>query len=219
MNTRLITNSLATALILAASSANGAVTVVDPVAESEVNPFVSASLGSGVTVTGSSLRSALVADVDVNTVSWGGNGYVYRNSSSSPGSVTFSVPSGGYFTDVGAQIIVNRGAIGDSLANALDRFTFESSTNGTDFSTFSVSGSADAANGGDWQRYNITTTALDALTDISHLRVTITQKATGGAGWHQVLGSATMDVVAIPEPSAALLGSLGLLCLFRRRRA
>jgi hypothetical protein len=224
---KITTLAAAAGLLVTTGTASAAITITDAVPTSANNPFGSASLGSGVTVTGSGVRTELTSsgNVDPTVSPWNGNGYTYRpTSGSSPGSVTYAAATGDYFTDFAAQIVVHKSIIGSTAADALGRFTFESSTNGSTWSTFSVTGVAAGLGGAgiaDWNHVDVSTTALDALTDISHLRVTISPLASGGATWHQQLGSVSMDVVVVvPEPSStALLGLGGLALILRRRRA
>jgi hypothetical protein len=56
---------------------------------------------------------------------------------------------------------------------------------------------------------------LDGANGLTHVG-TFWQPTEANSGWR--LDSLTFDVVAVPEPSTALLGGLGLLALFRRRR-
>ena len=221
-NKKIATLAAMAGLLVAAGTASAAITITDAVATSETNPFVSATLDAGVTVTGTDVYTNLAGIGVVDTIEspWNGNEYTYRNTSASPGSVTYAAASGDYFTDFAAQIIVNRGQIGETEALALARFAFEKSTDGIAFTTIAVSGSrANDPDIGDWFRWDVSTTDLDLLTDITHLRVTMTEKASGGASWHQQIGSVSMDVVPVPEPSStALLGLGGLALILRRRR-
>lgn len=201
------------------SAASAATIVFDAVNTTEVNPFVSTNIDSLVDVTGTNVRIANAAsgNVDPTLSPWNGNGYSYVPTTS-PGSITYAATTGNFFTDFAAQIIVHEGNVGSTATAALSRFTFESSTDGSAWSTFSVTGVAVALGGAgiaDWNHVEVSTTALSGLTDITHLRVTMTMRS-GGAVWEQHLGSATMEVV--PEPSTALLGGLGMLLLLRRRR-
>ena len=219
---KLTSLAAAAGFFIAAGTASAQVIVFDAVATSDTNPFgvTAVTLSDGVTVTGTDVRSVQETAPDPTTSPWSGNEYVYRNNSATPGTLTYSA-GGGYFTDFAAQIIVNTGVVGGNVGDALPRFTFESSTDGSAWSTISVSGIEDTTSGdADWTRVNVSTTELDALTDISFLRVTMTQLASGGFGWHQYIGSVSMDVVPVPEPSsfALLAGMFGLTGVMLRRR-
>jgi uncharacterized protein (TIGR03382 family) len=217
MNFSQITRTLASVLILVANSANGAL-VIDTVPTS-TSASIDRTIDSGVTVTGSTfLAISNVANQDPNISGWNGNEYLYRASGASSATITFAAAPGNYFSDFDAQVMVHKGNVGSTWSAASARFIFESSTDGASFSPFAVSGTyANLPGAGiaDWAHFYISTTALDSLTDVTQLRVTVQQAS--GASWEQAIASSTMNV--IPEPSAALLGGLGMLALLRRRRA
>jgi MYXO-CTERM domain-containing protein len=64
---------------------------------------------------------------------------------------------------------------------------------------------------GDYGSKSITVNNVAAATDI---RIGFWQGTSGNAG----LDNVAVSVTPVPEPSAALLGGLGMLCLLRRRR-
>jgi uncharacterized protein (TIGR03382 family) len=202
---------------MAFSAASAATIVVDAV-PTDVDASIDRTIDSGVTVTsGGGLFISNNANQDPNMSGWDGNAYLYRTGTSGPGSVTYAAPSGGYFTDFGAQVMVHKGNVGSTWTAASARFIFESSTDGTNFTTITVSGTyANLGGAGiaDWAHFDVSTTDPSSLTDVTHLRVTV-QTGTGQS-WEAAIASSTMEV--IPEPSTALLGGLGLLALLRRRR-
>jgi len=68
------------------------------------------------------------------------------------------------------------------------------------------------------------TMALSGLSNLSGRTVTFTfvdsaQGNNNNAAFYTFIDNVTLTGTAIPEPSAALLGGLGVLCLLRRRRA
>jgi hypothetical protein len=73
----------------------------------------------------------------------------------------------------------------------------------------------------DWSRVSATPTDLSSLGQVTHLRIGMQPKASGGDWWHQQFGAVSLDVAAIPEPSALALFGLGLggLWLLRRRQS
>jgi hypothetical protein len=184
-------------------SAASAEIVIDAVDTTEVNPFTGATLGSGVTVTGSNLRIAEGTEfLDSTVAPWNGNLFTYRNIDTSAGVLIYEAATDDYFQGFDVGIIVNRGQIGESTANALARFTFEGSTDGVNFSPIEVTGTfidLVAATGNnayaDWRRYRVVPTSA-LTTEFTHLKIEITQKASDGAAWHQHLGSVSLDVVA-----------------------
>lgn len=214
-------------------SAASAAIVFDAVPE-DTTASINRTIGSGVTVTGSNLNITIPGGVatpniyvDPTASPWDGNLYNYIIASTSTnatggglGNITYAAAAGDYFTNFDARLIGNNGQIGSNASNVLPLFTFEGSTDGVNFSTINVTGTKITVAGGgsynDWTRVSAVPT--DTLPQFTHLRFGIDIKASGGASWHQQLGGVELEVAAIPEPSAALLGGLGMLLLLRRRR-
>jgi hypothetical protein len=211
-------------LAISMNSVQSQVIVTDVVPPDDT-ATINRTIDSGVTVTGSAnliIRFEEVQDpfLSVANTTWDGNAHSYRYSGGTSGSITYAAASGDYFSDFDAQVVVHN-SVSSNWAVASNRFIFESSTDGTNFSTFSVSGTFNAgANSGagyaDWYKFDVSTTALDSLTDVSHLRITLDQDT--GSSWNQLIASTTMEVTTIPEPSSFALIGLGLGALFLLRR-
>ena len=228
---KLTSLAVAAGFFIAAGTASAQVIVFDAVPPDDtatINRTISDTLNTvDVTVTGSAnliIRNEEVQDplLSVANTTWDGNAHSYRYSGGTSGSITYAAESGFYFSDFDAQVVVHN-SVSSNWAGASARFIFESSTDGSAWSTFSVSGTSNAgANSGagyaDWYKFDVSTTALDSLTDVSHLRITLDQG--GGASWNQLIASTTMEVVAVPEPSsfALLAGMFGLTGVMLRRR-
>ena len=68
------------------------------------------------------------------------------------------------------------------------------------------------------RNYTATFTTTDALNGDAFSLVLGRTSNVGGAAF-VIYDNVTIDVAVVPEPAAALLGSLGLFALLRRRRA
>jgi hypothetical protein len=80
-------------------------------------------------------------------------------------------------------------------ASTLARFTFEYSTDGTNFSAISMSGTVITGAGldADWTRVSATPTDLSSLGQVTHLRIGMQPKTPGGDWWHQQFGAVSLD--------------------------
>lgn len=65
---------------------------------------------------------------------------------------------------------------------------------------------------------NALTLPLGGTFDANFVRMTVTDNQFGGAPGGDRLGMGEIRFIAVPEPSTALLGSLALLGLIRRKR-
>jgi hypothetical protein len=213
---------------LAATSADAA-TVVD-VVPTDTGASIDRTIDSLVTVTGANLEIIQPgnANVDPTAAAWGGNLFTYvidDLGTDAPGgglgNVTYAAASGNYFTDFDARIIGNTGQLVNE-AGTLARFTFEYSTDGTNFSAIAMGSSLITGAGldGDFLRVSATPTDLSSLGQVTHLRIGLEPKASGGDWWHQQLGavSLTTEAAEIPEPASLAMGLVGLTLIAARRR-
>jgi len=165
--------------------------------------------------------------VDPTAAAWGGNLFTYSiddTGTDAPGgglgNVTYQAAAGSYFQDFDARIIGNVGQLGSGAGNTLDRFTFEASTDGISYSAITMSGTVITGTGldGDWTRVSAVPTDLGALGQVTHLRIGMQPKASGGDWWHQQFGAVSLDQTVIPEPASLALIGLGGLLIAKRRR-
>lgn len=264
MNTRLITKTLAAALILAASSANGA-TIANPTLASGAGNVIDPTGGEGVDQSFGTVQSTLEARSDLRVLqdftsfAAGGNNIVSFTDGSLPDiqfqfSGLFSATSAGNAstnvagaTSAGGSVMSQRNsATGTSTltisfgtwdgsafsANqtvGAAAFTFNNvyttktgsvlfkDAGGTSLNTsFAYTGANDTDSSGNHKDFYFGWDATaETTSQIASIEITFTDS--GGPF------TSFIDDVAfttIPEPSAALLGSLGILgLLLRRRRA
>jgi hypothetical protein len=191
---------------------------------------ITRTIDSMVTVTGANLSIVQPgnANVDPTAAAWGGNLLTYviydlgtDAAGGGLGNVTYAAVSGNYFTDFDARIVGNTGQIGPNASDVLSVYKFEGSTDGVNFSSIAVTGTKITGTGldADWSRVSAVPTDLGALGQVTHLRIGINPKASGGDWWHQQFGAVSLNVAPVPEPSSLLLlGMGGLLMLVVRRR-
>jgi hypothetical protein len=212
---------------LAATSADAAI-IVDAV-PTDINASIDRTLDDGVTVTGANLSIVKPANtnVDPTAAAWGGNLFTYviaDTGTDAPGgglgNVTYEAAAGSYFQGFDARIIGNVGQLLSGASNTLARFTFEGSTDGVNFSPIAVTGTTITGAGldGDWTRVSAVPTDLGALGQVTHLRIGMNLKASGGEWWHQQFGAVSLDQTQIPEPASMAMGLMGLTLIGMRRR-
>lgn len=178
-------------------------------ASSDVNNIIN---GSGSSPIGATIDSANIPSLsvtgDIDATGW------RRNGGSLSGlffTFTLQDPS-----TVSGILLANYFESGGPAARGMNTFTFQySDDEGQNYYSVGTL-SATQGNGG-FQLIDLGTT----LTGVTNVRFSsITNFGADGTGNSNIVGLNEVRFVnAVPEPSAALLGGLGVLALLRRRRA
>ncbi|MBT8045176.1 MAG: PEP-CTERM sorting domain-containing protein [Verrucomicrobiae bacterium] len=164
--------------------------------------------GSDPTGTAGGVASTLLSDDVISTGAWNDGDNVYFNAGDTPAaSMTFTFDDTYKFSTI---VIYEHTQLINGIAN-VDILT---SVNGTDFSSATnyAIGAGTAVGG----TAHAVEHSLDvsSLADAQYIRFNF---VSAGGSW-MTLTEIDFDGTAIPEPSTAILGGLGLLALLRRRR-